>query len=77
MLFCSCVVFFFSPFRIAITSLEEERELILVFFVRLFDLCLFGFIGFLWKGLWFVIAALPGLFSYLYLGSIPLNIHET
>ena len=24
-----------------------KRELILVFFVRLFDLCLFGFVGFL------------------------------
>ena len=42
--FCSCV---FSPFSIAITSLGEERELILVLFVRLFDLCLFGFVGFL------------------------------
>ena len=38
--FCSCV---FSPFSIAITSLGEER----VLFVRLFDLCLFGFVGFL------------------------------
>ena len=33
----------------------EKRELILVLFVRLFDLCLFGFVGFLfllvsWKG---------------------------
>ena len=45
-----CVILllcFFSPFSIAITSLGEERELILVLFVRLFDLCLFGFIGFL------------------------------
>ena len=40
--FCSCV---FSPFSIAITSLGEE--LILVLVVRLFDLCLFGFVGFL------------------------------
>ena len=31
---------------IAITSLGEERA-ILVLFVRLFDLCLFGFVGFL------------------------------
>ena len=38
---------FFSPFSIAITSLGEERELILVLFVRLFGLCLFGFVGFL------------------------------
>ena len=36
---------FFSPFSIAITSLGEE--LILVLFVRLFDLCLFRFVGFL------------------------------
>ena len=43
-LFCSCV---FSPFSIAITSLREERELILVLFVRLFDLRLFGFVCFL------------------------------
>ena len=44
-----CVIlflFFFSPFSIAITSLGEER-LILVLFVRLFDLCLFGSVGFL------------------------------
>ena len=37
-------VCFFSPFSIAITSLGEERELILVLFVRLFDLRLFGFV---------------------------------
>ena len=43
----SFLFFFFSPFSIAITSLGEERELILVLFVRLFDLCLFGFVGFL------------------------------
>ena len=46
---CHFVLVFFSPFSILITSLGElgKRELILVFFVRLFDLCLFGFIGFL------------------------------
>ena len=38
---------FFSPFSFAITSLREEIELILVLFVPLFDLCLFGFVGFL------------------------------
>ena len=42
--FFSCV---FSPFSIAITSLGEERELILVIFVLLSDLCLFGFVCFL------------------------------
>ena len=41
------VIVFFSPFCIAITSLGEEGELILVIFVRLFDLCLFGFVCFL------------------------------
>ena len=41
--FCSCV---FSPFSIAITSLVEERANLSAF-VRLFDLCLFGFVGFL------------------------------
>ena len=44
---CRFVLVFFSPFSIAITSLGEERELILVLFVRLFGLCLFGFVGFL------------------------------
>ena len=47
-----------------------KRELILVLFVRLIDLCLFGFVGFLYllgsAGLRFVIVALPGLFSYLF-----------
>ena len=45
-----CVILFlcfFSPFSIAITSLGEERELILVLLVRLFGLCLFRFVGFL------------------------------
>ena len=36
------VLVFFIPFSIAITSLGEERELILVLFVRLFDLRLFS-----------------------------------
>ena len=58
------VLVFFSPFSIA------KRELILVLFVHLFDLCLFGFVGFLflgvWEGLRFVIVAIPGLFSYLF-----------
>ena len=44
---CHFVLVFFGPFSIAITSLGEERELILVFFVRLFVLCLFRFVGFL------------------------------
>ena len=45
------------------------RGLVLVLFVRLFDLCLFGFCRFtlplgVWEGLRFVIVAFPGLFSY-------------
>ena len=61
--FCSCV---FSPFRIAITSLGEERANRSVS-----GLCLFGFVGFLflfgvWEGLRFVIVALPGLFSHFF-----------
>ena len=42
---CHLVLVFFSPFSIAITSLGEER-VILVLFVRLFGLCLFRFVGF-------------------------------
>ena len=44
-----CVILllcFFSPFSIANTSLWEERTNLSAF-VRLFDLCLFGFVGFL------------------------------
>ena len=65
---CHFVLVFFSPFSIAITSLGEERANLSTFrtFVRM---CLFGFVGFLflgvWEGLRFVIVALPGLFSYL------------
>ena len=44
-LFCSCV--FFSDLLALHTSLGEERELIFVLFVRLFDLPLFGFVCFL------------------------------
>ena len=40
---CCFVLVFFSPFSIKITSLGEERA-ILMFFVRLFDLRLFGFV---------------------------------
>ena len=48
-----------------------KRELILVLFVRLFDLRLFGFCLFplslgVWVGLRLVIVVLPGLFSYLF-----------
>ena len=43
---CHFVLVFFSPFSIAITSLGEERANLSAF--RMFgDLCLFGFVGFL------------------------------
>ena len=44
---CYFVLVFFSPFSIAITSIMEEKELVLVFFVRLLDFRLFGFVCFL------------------------------
>ena len=66
-LFCSCV---FSPFSIAITSLEEERANLSAFrtFVRfvLVWFCRFPLLLGVWEGLRFVIVALPGLFSYLF-----------
>ena len=62
---------FFSPFSIAITSLEEEKELILMrlrTFVRfaLVCFCQFPLLLGVWEGLRFVIVALPELFSYLF-----------
>ena len=68
-----CVILFLCFLVLLALRLPRlgKRELILVLFVRLFDLCLFGFVGFLlplgvWEGLRFVIEALPGLFSYLF-----------
>ena len=50
-LFCvlPCVILFlcFSVFLALRLPHLGKRELILVFYVRLFDLCLFGFFGFL------------------------------
>ena len=67
-LFCSCV---FSPFSIAITSLGEERANVSAFrtFVRFVFvwICRFPLPLGVWEGLRFVIVALPGLFSYLFL----------
>ena len=62
--FCSCV----SVLLVLRLPRLGKRELILVLFVRLFDLCLFE-CQFphpldVWEGLRFVIVALPGLFSY-------------
>ena len=66
--FCSCV---FNPFSIAITSLGEERADLSAFraFVRfvLVWICRFSLPLGVWEGLRFVIEALPGLFSYLFL----------
>ena len=44
-----CVILFlrFSVLLVLRLPRLGKRELILVFFVRLFDLCLFGFVGFL------------------------------
>ena len=43
---CHFVLVFFSPFSIAITTLGEERANLSAFRM-LIDLCLFGFVGFL------------------------------
>ena len=64
------ILLFFSPFSIAITSLEEERTSLDAFrtFVRfaLVWFCLFPLPLGVWEGLRFVIVAFPGLFSYFF-----------
>ena len=68
---CYFVLVFFSPFSIAITSLGEERANFSAF--HTFDrfvlvwICWFPLPLGVWEGLRFVIVALPGLFSYLFL----------
>ena len=63
---------FFSPFSIAITSLGKERSNLSAF--RAFDrfvlvwICRFSLPLDIWKGMRFVIVALPGLFSYFFGG---------
>ena len=68
---CHFVLVFFSPFSIAITSLGEERANLSAFrtFVQfvLVWICRFSLPLGVWEGLRFVIVALPGLFSYLFL----------
>ena len=68
---CHFVLVFFSPFSIANTSLGEERANPSAFrtFVRfvLVWICRFSLPLGVWEGLRFVIVALPGLFSYLFL----------
>ena len=70
-----CVILFlcFSVLLVLRLPRLGKRELILVLFVRLFDLCLFEFVGFLFllgsgkrEEAAFVNVALPGLFSYLF-----------
>ena len=57
-----------------------RRGLVLVLFVRLFDLCLFGFVGFLFhlvsgRG-WFVIVALSGLsLTFLSIGTLNMPLY--
>ena len=68
---CHFVLVFFNPFSIAITSLGEERANLgaLRTFVRfvLVWICRFPLPLGVWEGLRFVVVALPGLFSYLFL----------
>ena len=68
---CHFVLVFFSPFSIAITSLGEERANLIAF--RMFDRFVLVWIWRfplpldVWERLRFVIVALPGPFSYLFL----------
>ena len=68
---CHFVLVLFSPFSIVITSLGEERDILSAFrtFVRfvLVWICRFSLPLGVSEGLRFVIVALPGLFSYLFL----------
>ena len=61
---CYCVLVFFSPFNIAITSLGEERATLSAFctFVR-FARVWFSLPPGFWEGLRLVIVAFPGLFA--------------
>ena len=64
---CYFVLVFFSPFSIAITSLGEERaNCAFRTFVRFVFVwfCRFPLPLYVWEGLWFVIVAFLGLFSY-------------
>ena len=67
---CHFVLVFFSPFSIVITSLGEERVKLSAFrmFVRfvLVWICRFPLPLGVWEGLWCVIVAFPGLFSYFF-----------
>ena len=74
--FVSCLVLFrsyvFRTICIAVASLGEGPGASLIAFRAFVRLCLFGFVCFLYilvsgMGCGFVIVALPGLFSYLFL----------
>ena len=71
LILCHYFIVFFSPFSIAITSLGENGASLSAFrtFVRfmLVWICRFPLPLGVWEGLRFVIVALPGLFSYLFL----------
>ena len=81
---CHFVLVFLSPFSIAITLLGEERANLSAFrtFVRfvLVSICRFPLPLGVWEGLRFVIVALPGLFSYLFLANLmtlyDINLHK-
>ena len=68
---CYFVLVIFSPFSIAITSLGEERVNLSAFHTLVWSvlvwICRFPLPLGVWEGLRFVIVALPGLFSYLFL----------
>ena len=74
---CRFVLVFFGPFGIAVASLGEERANLSAFstFVRfvLVWVCRFPLPLVVWEGLRFVIVALPGLFSYLFMNSAAIN----
>ena len=65
---CYFVLVFCSSFSIVITSLGEERANLSAFcmfvWFALVWFCLFPLPLGVWEGLWLVIVALPGLFSY-------------
>ena len=69
---CQFVLVYFSPFSIAITSLGEERANLGAFrtFVRFVLVWICRLKLGVWEGLRFVVVALPGLFSYLFLHGI-------
>ena len=70
LILCHFNLVFFSPFSIAITSFGDKRANLSAF--CMFDrfvlvwICRFSLSLDVWEGLWFVIEALPGLFSYLF-----------